>query len=106
MDHEMLKRDLAQADAHIKTGYKNLALQRQVIAKLQRDGHDTTAARATLDQFEEQPTAREYCASLGSKGRLSSRPRPGHNDGREPRRSLRSVALCLFSHCAGCLRHF
>jgi hypothetical protein len=53
MDHEMLKRDLAQADAHIKTGYENLALQRQVIAKLQRDGHDTTAARATLDQFEE-----------------------------------------------------
>ena len=47
------KRHLAQANAHVETGRKNIARQREVIAKLERDGHDTKQARATLDTFEE-----------------------------------------------------
>ena len=49
----MLQRHLALAQAHIETGYKNIARQREVIAQLERDGHDTASARDTLTQFEE-----------------------------------------------------
>jgi len=49
----MLQRHLAQADAHIDTGYRNIARQRDVIAQLERDGHDTALARDTLMQFEQ-----------------------------------------------------
>ena len=53
MDSDMLKRHLALADEHIATGHKNLARQRTVIAELERHGHDTSEAIATLDLFEE-----------------------------------------------------
>ena len=49
----MLKRHLAQAEEHVATGYKNIARQFRLIAKLQRGGHDTAKARAILDQFED-----------------------------------------------------
>jgi hypothetical protein len=49
----MLKRHLAEAEEHIAVGEKNLARQRELIAKLERDKHDTAQARALLDQFEE-----------------------------------------------------
>jgi hypothetical protein len=53
MDRDMLERHLAQAQAHIETGYKNIARQRQVIAHMEREGQDTASARDTLTQFEE-----------------------------------------------------
>jgi hypothetical protein len=43
MDQEMLKRHLAEAEEHIATGDKNIARQRDLIAQLERDGHDTSA---------------------------------------------------------------
>lgn len=49
----MLQGHLAQAEAHIKTGQKNIARQRELIAQLEREGHDTVSARNTLTQFEE-----------------------------------------------------
>jgi hypothetical protein len=53
MDREMLQQHLAQAEAHVETGYKNIARQRDVIAQLEREGQDTALARDTLMQFEE-----------------------------------------------------
>ena len=49
----MLKRHLTQAEEHIATGQKNIARQWELIAKLERNGHDSAQARAILDQFEE-----------------------------------------------------
>ena len=53
MDREMLKRHLALAEEHIATGEKNIARQRDLIAQLERDGHDTASARTFLRQFEQ-----------------------------------------------------
>jgi hypothetical protein len=53
MDREMLKRHLAQTEEHIATGDKNIARQRDVIAQLERDGHDTASARSFLREFEQ-----------------------------------------------------
>ena len=69
MDREMVERHLAQAEAHIETGYKNIARQREVIAHMEREGQDTASARHTLTQFEElqrctSPTASGYCGSF------------------------------------------
>jgi hypothetical protein len=51
MDREMLERHLAQADDHIAIGRKNITRQREVIGELERGGHDTRQAIATLDEF-------------------------------------------------------
>jgi hypothetical protein len=53
MDREMLKRHLALAEEHIATGEKNIARQRDLIAQLERDGHDTASARTFLREFEQ-----------------------------------------------------
>jgi hypothetical protein len=53
MDQEMLKRHLAQAEEHIATGDKNIGRQRDVIAELERDGHDTASARTFLRELEQ-----------------------------------------------------
>ena len=52
MDQQMLKRHLAQAEEYIATGDKNIARQREVIAELERGGHQTRQAIATLAQSE------------------------------------------------------
>jgi hypothetical protein len=47
LDHlEMARRHVAEAEEHI-------ARQRAVVAGLERDGHDTSEAKASLVQFEE-----------------------------------------------------
>ena len=43
MDREMLKRHLALAEEHIATGEKNIARQRDLIAQLEWDGHETAS---------------------------------------------------------------
>ena len=53
MDQEMLKRHLAEAEEHIATGDKNIARQRDLIAHLERDGHDTASAKTFLREFEQ-----------------------------------------------------
>jgi hypothetical protein len=80
MDRVFLKEQLAQAREHVATSERNITRQRQMVAQLERDGHDTSATRQSLAQFEEllartSPTAtaskrswarilpdvREYC---------------------------------------------
>jgi len=53
MDAEMARDHLAQAERHVAQGERHIARQREIIAELERDGHDTAQARATLAQFEE-----------------------------------------------------
>ena len=53
MDHATIADHLAQAERHVVAGERTLAHQRGLVAELERDGHDTSQARALLVQFEE-----------------------------------------------------
>jgi hypothetical protein len=46
-----LKLKLADANFHVAQGNENIARQRRLIAKLEHNGHDTTAAREVLHVF-------------------------------------------------------
>jgi len=48
MDRAILKEHLAQAERHASRGKQHLARQEEIIAELDRDGHDTTEARKVL----------------------------------------------------------
>ncbi|HEY7245359.1 MAG TPA: hypothetical protein VH678_15930 [Xanthobacteraceae bacterium] len=47
MDH------LAQAERHVVQGEQHVTRQRDLVARLQMDGHDTDEALKLLSQFEE-----------------------------------------------------
>lgn len=49
----MLERHLAQAEEHIALGEHHIARQRELVAELERNGHDTAEARRLLTTFEE-----------------------------------------------------
>jgi hypothetical protein len=49
----MLQDHLAQAERHVVEGERVIARQRDVVAQLERDGHDSTDAMLLLYQFEE-----------------------------------------------------
>jgi hypothetical protein len=53
MDPAILKQHLAQAEEHVAKGERHVARQRELVAELERDGHDTGPARHLLRQFEE-----------------------------------------------------
>lgn len=53
MDRATVERRLAQCERHVALGAEHVRSQRELIAKLEKDGHDTTAAAALLLQFEE-----------------------------------------------------
>lgn len=53
MDRHAISAHLEQAEHHVRQGAVHVANQRNLIADLDRDGHDTTDARALLRQFEE-----------------------------------------------------
>jgi hypothetical protein len=48
MDRTILLQHLAEAKRHVAQGEAHLAKQEAIVAELDRDGHDTTAARAVL----------------------------------------------------------
>lgn len=50
MDNRLID-DLAQAERHIAEGRETIARQEQIVAELDRDGHDTSAAWALLRAF-------------------------------------------------------
>jgi hypothetical protein len=52
MDRETLEKNLAQAEAHVAKGHERIALQHEIIAELEREGHDTVPARELLTTFE------------------------------------------------------
>ena len=53
MDRQMLAEHLTLAEAHVEQGIRHIERQREIIAELARDGHDTASARDLLRQFEE-----------------------------------------------------
>jgi len=50
---EMERRHLAQANRHIEEATRRIARQELLIAKLERNGRDTTTAKELLRHFEE-----------------------------------------------------
>jgi hypothetical protein len=48
MDHQTILQHLALAERHIVEGEERLVRQQELIAELDRDGHDTKQARAIL----------------------------------------------------------
>ena len=53
MDRALIGDHLAKAERHVDEGHRHVAHQREIVASLERDGNDTTQARALLAQFEE-----------------------------------------------------
>ena len=53
MDPALMRRHLAQAERHVEEGEAHIARQRDLIRKLERDGHGTRAARLFLRSLEE-----------------------------------------------------
>ena len=53
MANAMLENRLAQAERDVSQGQRHIAQQRELIAKLERDGHDTKQAIELLHQFEQ-----------------------------------------------------
>ena len=49
----MIALHLAEAERHVVQGERNIARQRNVLATLERDGHDAGQARKLLATFEE-----------------------------------------------------
>jgi hypothetical protein len=52
MSRLTLARHLAQAEARIALGQKHIARQNEIIAELERAGHDAVTAKALLVVFE------------------------------------------------------
>ena len=53
MDPAFMRRLLAEAERHVAEGEALVARQRDLIRKLERDGHGTRAARLFLKSLEE-----------------------------------------------------
>lgn len=53
MDRATLERHLVMAEGHVRSGAEHLAQQREIVAKLERDGRDTKIASDLLRTFEE-----------------------------------------------------
>ena len=53
MDRSALLKLLTTAERHVLEGARHIGQQKQIIAMLERDGHDATTARNTLAVFEE-----------------------------------------------------
>jgi hypothetical protein len=53
MQRAMLVRHLEMARRHVAEGERHVARQRELVAELERDGHDTAQSRDLLKQFEE-----------------------------------------------------
>ncbi|MBV8534283.1 MAG: hypothetical protein JO128_01750 [Alphaproteobacteria bacterium] len=52
MDRRMLLEHLAMANRHVEKGERHVRRQRELVAELERDGHNTVEAKKLLEQFE------------------------------------------------------
>jgi hypothetical protein len=53
MELAMILEHLAMAERHVTEGEQRIDKQRALIARLQHDGHNTDAALALLERFQE-----------------------------------------------------
>jgi hypothetical protein len=56
MDRAILEQHLLEAEGHVSQGERHVRDERELIARLERQGHDTTEAIRLLRQFEELQT--------------------------------------------------
>jgi hypothetical protein len=49
----MIREHLAQAEQHVALGERHVRHQREIVGKLQQDGHDAQEALKLLAQFED-----------------------------------------------------
>jgi hypothetical protein len=56
VDRAFIEAHLAQAERTISEGERHQARQRELVARLEEDGHDATQARELLALFEEMQT--------------------------------------------------
>jgi hypothetical protein len=52
MDRATIAQHLAEAEGHVALGEQHITRQKQIIAELERDGHDTAEAKDLLSTFE------------------------------------------------------
>jgi hypothetical protein len=52
-DRAMILQHLEQARRHVAEGKWHIALQREIVAERERDGHDTSMSKQLLDQFQQ-----------------------------------------------------
>ena len=53
MDRALLERNLAVAEKHVLRGEEHVRQQRELVAQLERDGHDALLSREILKTFEQ-----------------------------------------------------
>ena len=53
MDRAVIQEHLELANRHVADGEKHVARQKQILAELEREGHDPEQARELLAVFEE-----------------------------------------------------
>jgi hypothetical protein len=53
MERAMIADHLAMAERHVAQGEGHVARQRELVAQLERDGHDTDSSLQLLNQFED-----------------------------------------------------
>jgi hypothetical protein len=58
MNRAMLENHLAAAERHLTEAERQVVRQRELVAELERDGHDSGQAIHLLEQFEEVLTIR------------------------------------------------
>ena len=51
MDRQIIADHLVQAERHVSEAQAHIKRQRELVAELERDGHDTGEARRLLDNF-------------------------------------------------------
>jgi len=54
MDRDILERQLTKAEEQVVIAAQNVARQRELVAQLERDGHDASQAQKMLEQFLKQ----------------------------------------------------
>jgi arginine repressor len=53
MDRELLENSLEKAQRHVAKAERHVASQRELVAQLEREGHDSSQANKLLRQFAE-----------------------------------------------------
>src|SRR5262245_30704399 len=76
MDREVLEHHLLHAEARVASGDRRVAKQRRLVARLERDGQDTSEARTLLAELE--ASRKLYCRPRSPTARPREIKRPLH----------------------------
>ena len=65
VDRDAARRHLALANKHVSEGERRIDTQIALVARLERDGHDTFQAKSLLKQFENA-----LCLQIETRNRI------------------------------------